>query len=1353
MALGGSYFTDMLFAGEFDWALHDFISSDSSHIVRYNICRYLREQMSKKLAGGVLGPVSSSQWHKEVFLCSSLSTFATKYTRVLRTLVQPEDQIELAIHALAQFNVQWRAAASSPFDLVAIFNFTALSLFDLTPQQQQQQQQQQQPSSSSDAAIEMHPLLAHLVPPLYEAYRLTVLSQDLQAFTLVDRAVAEAPPEMRIVAMLRGLVSGLLLGDLSESCHFGKSFASAVITLLLTLARKFPGLLFPLGSGGSGSGNGSGSGSESSGLPPGMGPMVEDLPLYRMCQQSESPELTLRTALHFLTTVGVENEAQFRAVYCALRSLITAAGAGGLGISEELQCLALRGATSLVVKACTCDAKEDRLRAVLAAPLYLEQREYAVSRAKLVNQMMPLEEVIAAAEAAPTAPAFARAVGIFSAATAAIPVATGGGVGSVSVSPSSVSLSLGDDTALSPLRPRPLPDIANSSDPKSDSSLSSSPTAAAAAAAAEGDDMSGYDGTQHQMKRQQQSQKNSSDVIRAKISLLLTSSSSLSSSSLSAGDDGSDDGGNGNGCWDDCCMGGSGQIFTGPMASLGLGGFSHSHHVPPATADLFGSPLFAVPRRDNRSLRWNGTVDMAPAVTELLCILGGILNAQGPVDDVPSSGNCSNSNNSSSFSSFSEFSMSPTTPGIPFAQSVPQPGPAKVFTAVAAAAAAAAAAGFTVPLSFLQTEAVYSLVLVADLLTGEQVHWLFGLLKQLFTVLSGHGNSADFVLMCCLVHGILKCAALLPSPGQSTARLISDVVRYALELGAAAMAADGGDNSGSSNSSSSSNNNSSSSESGGGGSSGSSSGNSSGGGEGPDRAGLAVALAALDGLRYFVRCAEPRAYLSGSLVNYICKHVLSQLQLPGRDAVSDRRFLHMLAAGFNVVQMFPSECEASGVTQSLLETAVAAADRRGCSAAASRTIFRGLGVLLVTRSLSLRMRRFLEDFAVRKLQGPAHASNPVRSFLALALLVAVMYFGRDPFASPAGTSPVPSDMQSQSSSSSVATAVAATSASAAVAAAASSLPRSSSLSAGNLPLLPVGGGGSGSVSCGSGVFDAGRRGSTRVMSMSTRKYDFNAMTMIDMEYDDYEDEAPQALGMERIQTLYAAVRKGVLARHATLLVDILARVTVDVLPSSQSISFAVSEFIKKFGDSYVDSASAASVSAVLSSSLSSSSSSLVDSAPAPPSLTSSPVPASSSSSSSYSDEMGTSDASTMGLVMAKVFALVEDKPLVYEYVTTCLRSTLLAEGHGLWLSSCLLFAASPSPLLNGLFHNIVYTPKEDAGLFVLAATEFAAIPEMTPTARKELVEILRSTKVPLYARVADKISAMMKRRSLKVDTK
>lgn len=1280
----------MLFAGEFDWALHDFIGSEGSHVVRYNICRYLRERTNKMLSSGVLGPVSSSQWHKEVLLCSSLSTFATKYHRVLRTLVQPEDQIELAAHVLSQFNVQWRAAASSPFDLVTIFTFTALSLFDLPPERFSQES----PSSSSS----LSPLMARLVPPLYEAYVLTVLSQDLQAHTLVDHAVAEAPPERRTEAMLRGLASGLLLSDLYGKCHFGKSFAAAVIALLLTLARKFPGLLFPLKSSETDNGGGSGGG----GGHPGMGPMIEDLPLYQMCQQSESPELTLRTALHFLTTVGVEDEGQFRAVYCALRTLITTTSAGEMGPSEELQCLALRGVTSLVVRACLHDSKEDRLRAVSAAALYPEQREYAVARAKLVNQMMSLEEAIAIAAAAPTAPAFARTVGLF-----APPTPT-----PLFPSSSTSGNAQGDDAL--PLRPQPLQVCVNgngssgsgfgfggegssgalgvdgSSCGGSDLSLSSSQSPTLAAAG----DVFGYD--------EAGGRKAPVNIIREKISLLLTSSASAATP----------DDGNGNG-----------DEGVDPSNPLDPGYWRQLPTTPSGawdSADLFG--VSPAPRKDRTRLRWKG-VDMAPAVAELLGILGGILNAQGPSDDAGADLALHPVSPSSSFSSQSTLQFSPTTGISPsttptiYGGSAGGSGSAANSTVVIPVAAS-----FTVPLSFLQTEAVYSLVLVADLLSGEQVRWLLGLFKQLFAALSSGGNSVDFVLMSCLVHGILKCAALVPAPDQSVSKLVSDVIHYALEMGAAGSSASGSIVGGSGSSSSSSSSDLSGLGIDGGAATAGGAG-AAGSGEHVDKAGSAIALAALDGLRYFVRCAEPRAYLTSSLVNYVSKYILSQLAALGRESGGERLFLHTLAAGFNIVRMFPNECDVAGVAQPLLKAAVAMADRRGCSVTAAQTIFRGFGVLLVSRSLSLRMRRFLEDFALRRLQGAsAHATNSVRTFLAFTLLIAIMYFGRDPFASPAAAVSPP-DAAGQ-----------APTAGSAQSAATPGSGSSNSASVSNYNNLGPNDGGLGTS----------RRNSGRPLSTSTRRYDFNAMMMYDMEDELDADDGLQTLGsmseMERIQTLYGAARKGILARHASALVDILARITVDILPPSQSVPYAVKEFIKKFGSMapMLSVSPRASTLASLAASMGPGmSSSLASSAAANP-------------SAQYGRVLETRDSSTMGLVMAKVFALVENKPLVYEYVTTCLRSTLLVEGYGVWLSSCLLFAASPSPLLNGLFNNIVYTPREDAGLFVLAATEFAAIPEMTPATRKELIEILRETNDVLYMKVSDKIAGMARARSTPV---
>jgi hypothetical protein len=290
----------------------------------------------------------------------------------------------------------------------------------------------------------------------------------------------------------------------------------------------------------------------------------------------------------------------------------------------------------------------------------------------------------------------------------------------------------------------------------------------------------------------------------------------------------------------------------------------------------------------------------------------------------------------------------------------------------------------------------------------------------------------------------------------------------------------------------------------------------------------------------------------------------------------------LLSSGFGIVEAFPAESDASGFSKKLLLAVVERANQRDCSVVVSQAVFRGLGMLLTSRSLSPQLTEQVEEFSLRKLQHPTHSSNSIRSFLALGLLLSCMYNG-----------------------------------------------------GGSAPDKPLD----------SAVFDDS--GSMANMSR-----------------------------MERVQTLFANMRKGMFSQHAGPLTDIMARLIVDVFKADQALSFILGEFAKHRS----------------------------------------------------SQEM-------VAQVLFKVFQLIGPGRLVCNWVSVCIPSFLQRQTKAIWTTTCVFLAASPSPLLRGLFADVSASARDDNDLFLLAAAEFLAIREMDARSRSDVVLAMSRVPGPPFATV------------------
>jgi len=164
-----------------------------------------------------------------------------------------------------------------------------------------------------------------------------------------------------------------------------------------------------------------------------------------------------------------------------------------------------------------------------------------------------------------------------------------------------------------------------------------------------------------------------------------------------------------------------------------------------------------------------------------------------------------------------------------------------------------------------------------------------------------------------------------------------------------------------------------------------------------------------------------------------------------------------------------------------------------------------------------------------------------------------------------------------------------------------------------------------------------------------------------------ESAAAEMSQLERIQTLFTSLRRGMFSQHTPALIEIMSLLVVDTFKPDQALSFILGEFAKH-----------------------------------------------------------RSNHEAVAFIMNRVFELMQDKQLLVTWVSICSSSFLQRKTKALWSLTCVLLACSTSPLLHGLFPLIATNAKEDVDLFVLAVSEFLCDPHVPEQACKDLLTAINS---------------------------
>ena len=123
-----------------------------------------------------------------------------------------------------------------------------------------------------------------------------------------------------------------------------------------------------------------------------------EIPLYELCQGGNGmPEDTLRRVIRFITTVGLQSDSYFQEVHGSLRAILTIPDPASLYISEELQCLALRGITCMILGICHHDPAVDALGHVPLRSVYAYRPRAAAAAAAAASKPSPAYAAISAA--------------------------------------------------------------------------------------------------------------------------------------------------------------------------------------------------------------------------------------------------------------------------------------------------------------------------------------------------------------------------------------------------------------------------------------------------------------------------------------------------------------------------------------------------------------------------------------------------------------------------------------------------------------------------------------------------------------------------------------------------------------------------------------------------------------------------------------------------------------------------------------------------------------------------------------------------------------------------------------------
>ena len=245
-ALGPVVFAEVASTGRLDSLLPELVVSEVCASLRSAMAQYLKEQLVCLAALFSKTVAPSHEWSRAVTFCSCVAELAAQgRCAEFREVLAPEAQCELAAAVLGQFvRREGVAATESPSDLIAVFAFTSTALFGLVPPPLPRHPGDEESAAGNPL---VSPLLRSIIEPLYEIYQNVVIAQSVQRFEPVKQLKQGVDnTEAKLLNLLAFLVISNATDSNSINTSFGPSFLRSFEALLLTLARLFPSLFYPI---------------------------------------------------------------------------------------------------------------------------------------------------------------------------------------------------------------------------------------------------------------------------------------------------------------------------------------------------------------------------------------------------------------------------------------------------------------------------------------------------------------------------------------------------------------------------------------------------------------------------------------------------------------------------------------------------------------------------------------------------------------------------------------------------------------------------------------------------------------------------------------------------------------------------------------------------------------------------------------------------------------------------------------------------------------------------------------------------------------------------------------------------
>ncbi|EGC29883.1 hypothetical protein DICPUDRAFT_95859 [Dictyostelium purpureum] len=234
----------------------------------------------------------------------------------------------------------------------------------------------------------------------------------------------------------------------------------------------------------------------------------------------------------------------------------------------------------------------------------------------------------------------------------------------------------------------------------------------------------------------------------------------------------------------------------------------------------------------------------------------------------------------------------------------------------------------------LKKEILRSVVTLSDLFNRDQVCWMFRTFQAIITT----DEIDDFFLKQHLILGICKSIAILQHPPN-----IADINAHAVGIFEMLKAA-------------------------------------------LEHPNISLQVSALDGILYLLE-GKVNKYIQGPLLQYLFRWIPTRLSSSHSPPVS--LTLRVLATMFLMIEQYSREAEETLFTKRAVTTCIQLGQQSSTPAPIVYGVFRGLDRLLGSFSLSHSQRESISQFSLKSLP----SENPIRSLLALGLMVTCIYTG------------------------------------------------------------------------------------------------------------------------------------------------------------------------------------------------------------------------------------------------------------------------------------------------------------------------------------------------------------------------